>query len=474
MKQKGILYVLITFLISFKAFAQTEPEISIVFLENDNIVEVNINQDNFIKQIGKVTDILNEEYSDINESQKIAILIVLHNEGNPTIELYSNPKISIDDESQILEKLKSQNIENTILVDFPILILINSKFEEYKNDFNELHTTVEKRYKEYDKADLKRKYELNIEYSVEVLSVLSAYQVIVDDQFAGVKNFGKLVSGRNFNQKQNITELTSKNSNYWRAVMEMNIGNQLIPITKIFMLVSQGEFDYAMKYIEILSVFSDPKSIPDKYLNNLAERLDMFNIQLNTRIQEGIAYHDRGEYSKAIAIYKEILKVYPNSAWAKYEVYFSQNTHSLENKEIELGDRTEWDNAKTGIYKSNPLYSMDVRASNGEEGYLLFRRASISKLFKDNKNILNDIYEYADIALDIKVYDFAAHLFWISFIFDKTENDALYKFLFCIEKLGVTHLKDNFKGDFEKEFKKIEKNKEKEMKESNIYKSFKN
>lgn len=43
----------------------------------------------------------------------------------------------------------------------------------------------------------------------------------------------------NFSEIQNIEKLTSKNKNYWRATMEMNIGNQLVPITKIFTLVSQ-------------------------------------------------------------------------------------------------------------------------------------------------------------------------------------------------------------------------------------------
>jgi hypothetical protein len=39
--------------------------------------------------------------------------------------------------------------------------------------------------------------------------------------------------------------------------------------------------------------------------------------------------------------------------------------------------------------------------------------------------------------------------------------------------MGVTKLKDLFKGDMEKEFKKIEKAKQKEMTESAVYKSFK-
>ena len=61
MKQKRILYTLIALLISFNAFAQNEPELSITLWENDDIADVNIDQDNFIKSIGKITDLSKEE-----------------------------------------------------------------------------------------------------------------------------------------------------------------------------------------------------------------------------------------------------------------------------------------------------------------------------------------------------------------------------------------------------------------------------
>ena len=75
--------------------------------------------------------------------------------------------------------------------------------------------------------------------------------------------------------------------------------------------------------------------------------------------------------------------------------------------------------------------------------------------FKKSENKLSDLYEYVSIAMDLKVYDFAAHLFWISATYDKTKDDATFKFLYCIEQLDITSLKSNFKGDFKKEFKKI-------------------
>lgn len=240
------------------------------------------------------------------------------------------------------------------------------------------------------------------------------------------------------------------------------------------MLVSQGEFDYATKYIEIIRMFAEPKSISTGYLKELTNRLALFNEQLNLEVQKGIVEHDKGEYEKAISVYNGILKNYPNSAWTNYELYYSQHALNLKNEKGTLNDREDWDKSKLIIYKNNPMYYQDVRASNGKEGYLLFRRQSMSELFKSNDDRLSDVYKYADIAMDLGVYDFASQLFWFSLTFDKKNENSLSKFLYCIEKLGIMNLKENFKGDYKKEFKKIEKEKEKEMKESKIYKSFKN
>jgi tetratricopeptide (TPR) repeat protein len=460
-------------LLTFSFSAQEEPELAIALLENDDIADVNIDQDIFIKSLGEISELSKSEFKNVEASQKIAILIIFHPSGDPTIEFHSNPALEDKQKEGFLVKLKLLKFENTKLVYFPLLMLINSSLEGFKADFKELKTPLEKRQQEYQKATLKGKYELNKAYAIEVLRVLGAYQTIVDEQFAGVRNMGTLITKTNFNKSQNVSKLINENQDYWRAVLEMSPGNQLIPITKIFTYASQGEFDYAVKYMEVIRMFSDPKSVSDRYLEELLARVNMFNEELNERIQKGFSYHDTGKYQKAIDIYNEILKDYPGSAWAKYEVYFSQNALSVEKKKVDLKDRSEWDKSKVDIYRINPLYSMDVRASNGKEGYLLARRLSITELFKDKDKKITDIYEYANIALDLEVYDFAAQLYWISATYDKAENDAVFRFLYSIEKLGVTGLKSNFKGDFKQEFSKIEKTQEKDMKKSTFYKAFK-
>jgi tetratricopeptide (TPR) repeat protein len=478
MKLKAILFSL-SLMFNFYIWAQVSPkeelDLAIEILSRDNIADVNIDQTKYISYISNVTVELKKAFSETSTNQKVGVLMISHKTGATTFEVYSEPEIEIESKTKLLNSLSELKVENTKICDFPILFTINLKGTRFKEVFKTVSLPDDKARTEFERADLKTKSDLLKKWSVEeALPVISAYQVKVDDKFAGVKNLGKLLNELDFNHEHSVQNSLNNNTNYWRAVLEMEHGNQLVPLAKIAFLVSQSQFDYAGTYLDIVNMFAADKTIALSYLQELNWRLVAFNKQLTNEINKGIALHDQAKYQEAIEIYSSILKSYPNSAWANYELYYSQNALEVQQGKVSKDDRTLWNKAKPIIFKCNPMYGMDVRASNGKEGYLLFRRQSISDLFKDGDQKLKDVYKYADIAMDLEVYDFAAQLFWLSASFDKNAENALYKFLYCLEKLEVTDIKNNFKGNFEKEFKKIETKKEKEMKASPIYKSFKN
>lgn len=469
--------LLFTFLFSSSfLFSQNkEPQFTVKLLDNDRISKINLNENVFLDDFKKVIETLKSEFKDIPKEQKVSVLCVFHPKQNPSYSIFSSPKISPEKEKQVLEKLKTFN-SNTKIVDFPLIINFNCGDKGEKvNEIEDFIDPIKKKYENYANAGLKTKLELNKKYAVEeVLPVLSQYEIMVEDKFAGVKNFGNLVQKTNYNLPQQINLQTSNNQDYWRATMEMSLGNQLIPVSKIAMLISQGEIDYATKYAQILRIFSDKESIATNYLDEILWRLNEFSKTQNEEIEKGIVEHDKGNFQNAIDIYNNILKINPNSSWALYERYYSQNSLNLKNNPKE-DDRKFWDEQKIEIYKHDPLYNMDVRANNGKEAYLIFRRQEIGNLFKDKDKTLDDVYKFADISMDLNVYDFAAQLFWLSASHDKRNHEeTLNKYLYCLEKLGVSNLKSNFKGDFTKIFAKIEKQKDEEMKNSSIYKSMKN
>ncbi len=242
----------------------------------------------------------------------------------------------------------------------------------------------------------------------EVIPILTHYETTVDEQFKGVLEIGEILKQKKY-IKEEIENLTEKNSDYWRAIMEMSHGNQLIPFTKVCMHISKGELDIARKLLFIINFFMEDATSPSIYHEEISGKLDLINKELKSKIGVGIAFHDEGKYKKALDIYFNLLEKCPKSALLHYEIYFSK-TAKMDS--IELAD-IEWMKFWKIIYKYDPMYYKDVFAKSGKQAYLLVRREEINELFKSKENFKKDFVEYADIALELGNYDFAAHIYWL-------------------------------------------------------------
>ncbi len=476
MKLKNIFSIVILLFVNVSLSQEDKSNLTFNLIENDKIADVNVDQDKFIKSVGQIIEYFNTNFKTIPSTQKIGLFINVHVSGNPTYQFFSNPKLEASFEEKVMNDLLKLKIENTKILDFPMFISLNTDGKGDIVDFPDFVNPVMQRIKNYKAASLQEKLRLNKEFANSILPVFAAFQINVEDKFHGVQNFGKILQNTKFNENVDVYKLTSLNPNYWLGTLEMSKGNLLFPVTKVFALISQGELDYAYKYLEIFEAFADKESMATSYINEMKARINLFNEELNNEIEKGIVFHDNGEFQKAIDFYNNILKIYPNSSWCLYEKYFSENAKQIAEKKIAVNSRENWDISKIEIYKHNPLYNMDVRASTPKEGYLFFRRLEIAELFKEDKNFLTDVYKYAEIATDLGVYDFAAQLFWLTASYgnnEKTQEKSIHNFLYCLEKLGVKDLKSNFKGNFDKIFKDIEKEKDIEMENNKLFKSMK-
>ena len=144
----------------------------------------------------------------LEQINQLGIKATKYYEGAPSIELFSIPQLNVEKQEVFLKKARAIKLENTKIVDLPMLITINSNLGDYK-DFgvDMLHIT---RAEAYKKATLKEKYELNKHWAInEVLPVLAAYEAKTEEKFAGVKGFGTAVSKIDITKPLKIEELTS-------------------------------------------------------------------------------------------------------------------------------------------------------------------------------------------------------------------------------------------------------------------------
>lgn len=329
----------------------------------------------------------------------------------------------------------------------------------------------------FKKADLAgKRADIQAWAKDEILPIIAHYTSNVDAKFEGVINVGKMLKDKDVLNKS-IEELTDKNPDYWRATMEMNLGNQLIPFTKVALLMAKGEFDRARNLLNIIGFFYDKKSLPSVYHRALQGKLQAMYNELSKLVNEGIKLHDAQKYKEAVKHYNEVAEQFPNSAWLNYEIYFSTAFPMKDKKNKEDQDKV-WQKWKKIIYTNDPMYHMDVRANSGKEGYLLYQRQRTNDLFRENEKFKSDFVAYADIALDLENYALAAQAYWLilsSLPKESYKNrNILAHYLYCLDKLGNKETIKIFKGDFKKEFKKIKEERISLMKKSTIYNSFKN
>ncbi len=474
--------IIIIFLIFFPFFlcAQNEDigkRTSIIFLSNENIAEDNFGKESLLNWLDSVQQAMGlvMKTDKTNSTVKVIASWIKGNSCNYEISTCPDNKSLIN---TIHERL--QNVISPVAKFSPFGLMFVYRFNDgcsKQESFSpELLPWDERTAKDFSALSLAEQKE-NIRNWVKnnVSPVFAYYTSAVDDKFVGVRYTGKVLSKAGYLDKK-TDDVTNNSSLYWRGVMEMSPGNFLVQASQVFMHVENDEFDIARRYLSLLLFFADKKSIAASYLKDLANKFDLFYHTHDSLVQKGIALHDKGKFDDAIHAYQDILAQFPGSAWASYELYFSTNAKS---GLLKKADKTVslWNDYKTGVYNADPLYPMGGGANNSKDAYILFRHMEVGELFKDNKKLKEDLIRYADIALDLEAYAFAAHIYWNLYTVSGTEKwrgrDFLTYFLYSLEKQGVSGVQSFFKTDYSPEFVKIDQERMNFMKDNTMYKPFK-
>ncbi len=489
MRLMRFLVFLILFCLPFLSVSQEKPKVEIQLLSNDQVAEADLNKNAFLDWAKLLTARVDSAFLSDQTPRDIMILVTLHPQAEPNLSIHARPAYSEREMKKSMDFFKSLPSIRTKYFDYAFVYLVKihggsggDKNAPFSPEYQDPNVAIRLAFM---KASLSEKKTLLQNWARnEVIPVLDESESKVDGKFAGVHYMEKKLDSL-YNvvilQDKPLTErvsgLTDSVSDYWRGVMEMSPGNYIITLSKVMLMTAKGEFDFAKEYCELLRQMGAEKALATYYTNELNWRLEEFSKELSMRVSRGIMQHDKGNYSGAIAVYKGILEEYPNSAWVNYELYYSTNSKYLAETKDSSREDAEWNKAKVTVYGCNPLYPTCARASSGKEGYELYRRTELAHLFKEKDKFPKDLIELGDIALDLGAYGYAAEVYWICFSRLKKETidnkEMLPYCLYCLNKLGVKDIQKNFIGDFDKEFKKIDKERKKRMEENLMYKSFK-
>lgn len=454
--------------------AQSDVDISIQLLTPDLIGKVILDQDEFIEWVKLINEDIRTTCANVKGNKDVLVTVTIHSNKDATITTFSNPKVQTSIMNGLQTKLDAHTSPRSKFNEYCFLVSakINKGAPPEGNQFPAQFLPYEQKMEAFRNLSLyEKQQDIQLWMKTDILPLLAYYETNVDSVYAGVLSLGNLVNEGEFLQ-ESTEHITDENPDYWRATMEMSKGNQLIPFTKACMFIANGEFDKARRILDVIRFFYDDTTLPAKLDEQISDKLDLYTSELEAEINKGIAYHDAGKYDDAIKLYDNLLKEHPNSAWLNYERYFSQS--AKEGMDIE-GDL--WKIAKQKVYACDPMYPFNAQAKTGKEGYELYRRQEIKELFTKKEELRSDFAKYADIALDLKCYGFAAQVYWLTLSHLKAEDyndrDLLAHFLYCIDQLGDKETIDNFKDDYTEKFAEIEAERKELMEDNFMYKALK-
>jgi len=326
----------------------------------------------------------------------------------------------------------------------------------------------ERRLRKFIEMEFKEKRDFLINWPIkELIPTMSLVFAEVDSEYSEIREFSEILKDYDIYFKKPVESITDSSTIYWNSVLEMAPSDYSIIITKILLYISHGEFGYAKRLIDLVKLFPYEACLAQEYLHEIDLLLGIYQKTLEDKILKGIQAYDQGNYDLALDRFIKIVAVDPSSAWCWHELLLTKKT-------LNFFDADE-DDYNSLVYHADPLYPMGLEARNAIEGFHMERRMRINELFQNPDSLLIDLTQYSEIALDVGQYGMSAEICWLvlPFLPNEKGQQMLNVFLFCLEQMGVSEIKTNFKGEHELRFYRVEESIHKRMDLSPLYNAMK-
>ena len=459
--------------------ADTRPPLALVFVTPNTILAENFPQpatlSNWLKPVLAVAEAALTEHPN---PPGLLIQITLRPAAPPHFELAGRPVLSAAFAADLQARLAGLPDLRAPLCAVCVRVQTpggtTSPLTEAATFIPRLFPPEEAALNRYLNADLATQYqELRTWARTYALPILVQHANRSDAQYAGVIALGRTLASLPPEAPIDIERLAYRNPDYWRGVMEMAPGDLLIAALPIYLHAAAGEIDRASTLLGLLHSFGRDGTLSRQMLNEFAARLGPFRRQLTIAVQSGVTAQDEGRPAEAIAQHERVLAAYPNSAWARYELFYSTAARDgIDTKKKRKRINQLWEQTAPEIYRCNPLFTSQYAATRGQTVSALLDRLILHRLAnKPPEDPGERLGSFADAALRLGDYGTAALVYWSSLGTDQplkglslrndepialSKDDVLARYLYCLEKLGVPQWKGEFEGDFTASFRQLD------------------
>ncbi|MBU2528981.1 hypothetical protein KKF70_06330 [bacterium] len=261
----------------------------------------------------------------------------------------------------------------------------------------------------------------------------------VDAQYKAIIKYGRVLRDLDLTKVLNPETITVRNPDFWLANMEMSAADPSIPMTCASLYALKGNLNRAKNW-----VFVGAPGMAQQHHANFNYLWDYLKAVQNSQgagISRGVKYHDKGDYSKAIEIYNEVIENFPLCVLAYYEKSFSMLMMDKD------GSESEREELYSTIRDIDPFYFEAYQGSNKE--VLEKMRILVSEVmpFLQLDKAEDSYKKFAYGCEKMGIHDFAAQAF-LKLMYSENSEEMMVHFFYNLKQLGLGSLVDrSLKGD---------------------------
>jgi hypothetical protein len=275
-------------------------------------------------------------------------------------------------------------------------------------------------------------------------------------------------------QNPRVENLTFTNTYFHRSGLESKNSSPLSGLVLTGLYAHSGSFELAGRCAGMYGYFDKPDNLSDILMEQLRIRLDAVLSDLDKDMETGMAFYEREDYPGASNYFAQVLSMYPKSAGAIYEKYYSESQDMMDRNVAEKAINELWAETKTDLFLADPFYPADALPESAEEAFKLYRRQELNTLFMNVNNYNSDFREFGLIAMDIEQFGIAAELYRMLMSRNSNQNQesTVLNYIYCLQQLGQNETTKYFNEAFNERAKEVGEANSNRMLNSKIYQSF--